>query len=73
MPARESILSLRHPLLKQIRRALDKAEPTPEGYTVVEGRHLLEEARRGRTRVEAVLAPPEFDYPDPWVRRIDVP
>lgn len=79
MPARESILSVRHPLLKEIRRALDKAQPTPEGLTVIEGRHLLEEALRGPAVVEMILAPPEWDAPAGCnvlaarIRRIDVP
>ncbi len=73
MPARESILSVRHPLLKEVRRALEKAEPTPEGLTVIEGRHLLEEALRGPAVVEMMLAPADWDAPAARVRRIDVP
>ncbi|MCX6598055.1 MAG: RNA methyltransferase, partial [Acidobacteria bacterium] len=73
MPVRESIQSLRHPLLKQIRRALDHGEPTPDGYTVIEGRHLLEEALRGPTVVETLLAPAEWELPVHRARRIDVP
>ncbi len=73
MPVRESIVSVRHPLLKEIRRALEKGDPTPEGCTVIEGRHLLEEALRGPAVVETILAPAEWDLPAHRARRIDVP
>lgn len=54
-----SISSLRNPLLKQVRRALEHGSLTTDGYFAIEGRHLLEEALRSGIHVEQVLASTE--------------
>ncbi|MFN7545263.1 MAG: RNA methyltransferase, partial [Acidobacteriota bacterium] len=43
-PRVEKILSLHNPLLKSIRKAIQKGTRTEEGWIVAEGFHLLEEA-----------------------------
>lgn len=56
-----AISSVRHPLLQEIRRALQRGELTSGGLCVAEGRHLLEEARRSRAEVELVIGPKAED------------
>lgn len=62
-----SIASLRNPLLKQIRKALEKGTLTADGFCVVEGEHLLEEALRSHLQIEAVLSPHEFPEAPNWI------
>ncbi len=47
--------STANPLLKDVRRALLQGTLTAQGYCVAEGPRLLEEARRSRSRVRAIL------------------
>lgn len=50
-----SITSTKNPLLKQIRRAVDRGTLTEDGLCVAEGFHLLEEAIRSGCDIRAVL------------------
>jgi len=52
----EVIASIRHPLLKDIRRAVARGTLTEDGCCVAESFHLLEEAIRSECRIRAVLA-----------------
>jgi RNA methyltransferase, TrmH family len=52
----QTITSAQNPLLKEIRRAVHQGGLTQNGCAVAEGFHLLEEARRGPCRIEAVIA-----------------
>ncbi len=49
------IASAQNPLLKRIRRALERGELTEDGLCVLEGRHLAEEARRSPVEIERTL------------------
>jgi TrmH family RNA methyltransferase len=53
--ARRELSSARHPLLKQMRTALRQGELTPDGYCVIEGIHLVEEALRSPVEVAALV------------------
>lgn len=50
------MISLKNPLLKEIRRALVRGTLTGDGYAVAETFHLLEEALRSDCQVSTVLA-----------------
>lgn len=50
------MLGLHHPLLKSIRKAIQRGSRTGDGFCVAEGFHLLNEARRAGTPIGAVLA-----------------
>ncbi|MDX1980957.1 MAG: RNA methyltransferase [Bryobacteraceae bacterium] len=50
------MISLKNPLLKEIRRALVRGTLTGDGYAVAETFHLLEEALRSDCQVGTVLA-----------------
>jgi TrmH family RNA methyltransferase len=52
----QTLTSAQNPLLKDIRRAVHQGGLTQDGCAVAEGFHLLEEARRGPCRIEAVIA-----------------
>jgi TrmH family RNA methyltransferase len=52
------MLGAHHPLLKSIRKAVQRGTRTEDGYAVAEGFHLLDEARRANTPIGAVLATP---------------
>src|SRR5271163_4945187 len=52
----QTLTSAHNPLLKDIRRAVHQGGLTQDGCAVAEGFHLLEEARRGPCRIEAVIA-----------------
>jgi TrmH family RNA methyltransferase len=52
----EVLTSARNPVLREVRRALDRGELTPDGYCVAESFHLLEEALRSDCTIKAVLA-----------------
>ena len=52
----EILTSARNPLLREVRRALDRGDLTSDGYCVAESFHLLEEAIRSDVPVKAVLA-----------------
>jgi RNA methyltransferase, TrmH family len=56
MPRSLVISSAANPLLKDVRRALERGSLTSEGYCVAETFHLLEEALRSRCEVHTVLA-----------------
>jgi TrmH family RNA methyltransferase len=49
------VSSRQNALLKELRRAFARAEPTDDGYIAAEGVHLLEEAIRSGLQVKAVL------------------
>ncbi|MGH9503599.1 MAG: TrmH family RNA methyltransferase [Terriglobales bacterium] len=42
-------------LVKELRRAFSRGEPTPDGYHAIEGFHILEEAIRSSLRFRAVF------------------
>jgi RNA methyltransferase, TrmH family len=68
----QTLTSARNPLLKEIRRAVHHGTLTEDGCAVAEGFHLLQEARRGPCRIEAILAAesaaaevsPDYAVPD---------
>lgn len=51
-----TLTSSKNPLLKDVRRAVEKGVPTADGLWVAESPHLLEEALRSDCEVVAVLA-----------------
>ncbi|MGC8884434.1 MAG: TrmH family RNA methyltransferase [Bryobacteraceae bacterium] len=55
MQRQAEIQSAQNPLLKQVRRALERGSLTAQGLCVAEGFHLLAEAQRSGLRVPAVL------------------
>jgi TrmH family RNA methyltransferase len=50
------MLGVHHPLLKSIRKAVQRGTHTDDGFAVAEGFHLLHEALRARTPIGPVLA-----------------
>ena len=48
-------IGLRHPLLKTIRKAIQKGGLTEEGFCVAESFHLLEEALRAELHIAAIV------------------
>jgi RNA methyltransferase, TrmH family len=54
MPTAE-ISSIRNPLLRAVKKALQKGTLTDEGWCVAESPHLVEEARRSGRRIAALL------------------
>jgi len=56
MPRAEIITSAANPLLKDVRRAVQRGGLTGDGWAVAETFHLLEEALRSRCEVKMVLA-----------------
>lgn len=50
------LTSLENPLLKEVRRAINRGTLTRDGYAVAEGVHLLEEALRSGCAIGCVLA-----------------
>jgi TrmH family RNA methyltransferase len=59
MEREAEIRSAHNPLLKEVRRALERGALTREGLCAAEGFHLLEEALRSGLRVAAVLCAAE--------------
>jgi RNA methyltransferase, TrmH family len=51
----EVLLSEKNPLLKQVRRAVQKGSLTDDGFAVAEGFHLLEEALKSQAEIGAVI------------------
>jgi TrmH family RNA methyltransferase len=51
----EVLLSDKNPLLKQVRRAVQKGSLTEDGFAVAEGFHLLEEALKSNTEIGTVV------------------
>ena len=49
------VSSRQNPLVKELRRALERAEPTPEGHVAVESPRMLEEAIRSGLRFKTVF------------------
>jgi TrmH family RNA methyltransferase len=49
------ITSRQNALVKDLRRAFTRGEPTPDGYCAIESVHLIEEAIRSGLRFKAVL------------------
>jgi TrmH family RNA methyltransferase len=56
MPRPETISSAANPLVKDVRRAVDRGSLTADGWAVAETFHLLEEAIRSQCEVKIVLA-----------------
>src|SRR3954452_90184 len=50
------ITSAKNPVIREIRKAVERGTLTSEGLAVAEGFHLLEEARRGPATIELILA-----------------
>lgn len=50
------LLSDKNPLLKQVRRAVQKGSLTDDGFAVAEGFHLLEEALKSSAEIGTVIA-----------------
>src|SRR5271155_1219041 len=51
----EVLLSEKNPLLKQVRRAVQKGSLTEDGFAVAEGFHLLEEALKSNAEIGTVI------------------
>jgi RNA methyltransferase, TrmH family len=51
----ELLLSDKNPLLKQVRRAVQKGSLTDDGFAIAEGFHLLEEALKSDAEIGAVI------------------
>ena len=51
----ETLTSDKNPLLKQIRRAVQKGSLTGDGFAVAEGFHLLEEAIKSHAEIGTVI------------------
>ncbi|MGA3188395.1 MAG: RNA methyltransferase [Bryobacteraceae bacterium] len=51
----EVVLSEKNPLLKQVRRAVQKGSLTDDGFAVAEGFHLLEEALKSNAEIGTVI------------------
>jgi TrmH family RNA methyltransferase len=51
----EVLLSDKNPLLKQVRRAVQKGSLTDDGFAVAEGFHLLEEALKSSAEISTVI------------------
>jgi len=49
------VLSEKNPLLKQVRRAVNKGSLTDDGFAIAEGFHLLEEALKSQAEIGAVI------------------
>lgn len=52
------MLGVHHPLVKTIRKAVQRGARTPDGLAVAEGPNLVREALRSGVRIEAILATP---------------
>jgi TrmH family RNA methyltransferase len=57
------MLGVHHPLVKSIRKAVQRGARTDDGFSVAEGFHLLDEALRVNTPIHAVLATPRAAAP----------
>ena len=51
----EVLLSEKNPLLKQVRRAVQKGSLTEDGFAIAEGFHLLEEALKSHAEIGTVI------------------
>src|SRR3984957_9504112 len=51
----EILLSDKNPLLKQVRRAVQKGSLTDDGFSIAEGFHLLEEALKSPAEIDTVI------------------
>jgi TrmH family RNA methyltransferase len=51
----EVLLSEKNPLLKQVRRAVQKGALTDDGFAIAEGFHLLEEALKSQAEIDTVI------------------
>ncbi len=56
MTAAEELSSARNPLLRDVRRAVQKGSLTEGGFAVAESFHLLEEALRSECHIDTILA-----------------
>jgi TrmH family RNA methyltransferase len=56
MPRAETISSAANPLLKDVRRAIQRGDLTQQGWCIAESFHLLDEALGSDCRIHAVLA-----------------
>lgn len=57
------MLGAHHPLIKSVRKAVQRGGRTADGLAVVEGPHLLREAIDSGVRIHAVLAVEPLDIP----------
>jgi TrmH family RNA methyltransferase len=65
----EVLLSDKNPLLKQVRKAVQKGSLTDDGFAVAEGFHLLEEALKSGAEVGAlIVSQSEKDAIEPHVK-----
>jgi len=72
-PFARSLRSPHNPQLKELRRALQRGEPTTGGLCAIEGRHLLEEALRSPVEVVRVFTKlPQPSLPA-HIEQIEVP
>ena len=55
VPDLRSIASRQNPLVKELRRAFQQAEPTPDNFIAIEGIQLIEEAIRSGLRLRTVF------------------
>jgi len=53
------MLGVHHPLLKSIRKAVQRGGRTDDGFAVAEGFHLLDEAIDAKVSIGAVIATPQ--------------
>ncbi len=51
----ETLISVKNPLLKEIRRAVARGSLTADGFAVCEGFHLLEEALKSNSEIGAIV------------------
>lgn len=58
------MLGAHHPLIKSVRKAVQRGGRTAEGFAVAEGPHLLREAMESGVRIHAVIAvePVEMEH-----------
>jgi TrmH family RNA methyltransferase len=57
------MLGAHHPLIKNVRKAVQRGGRTADGLAVAEGPHLLREAMQSGARVQAVISVEPLDVP----------
>ncbi len=62
-----SVSSVRNPLIRKVRKALDHGSLTEDGLCAIEGHHLLEEAMRSGLEIDQILASRPVEGIDQWV------
>ncbi len=51
----EGLLSDKNPLIKKVRRAIQRGTLTDDGFAIAEGRHLLEEALKSKADIGMLI------------------